>query len=438
MKRIFLLPGLYLLAACSGATDAYTIGHNVDTVGRSNAKVTGMRTSVDNRLEVIAYAQSVGVVPIPESTRDTGTTNSSRVGVRDQANNRFPNVRDPQSENIGRFYDMALTAFKNMYAIAQNGIPTDMDDTALKNAYLIAGGDQWPDELTADAKNTIAEFIKSQVTSTEFQTEYLDKFFNKDTTTNEWIFDKKTETLEDVNLKTTVGDQTLTFELGDDNKIIAAYLNDVGYTRNGDGYMFTRPGTETDVFVNIQSAERSLQYADYGRITVTTNYADSDNPTVIRDTFAGGYDLKNITRDKVVALAGETDMNFKGRATGFVNNSENQYEIINGDATLNIMNNTETLDMKFSDNKEFPWYDVKIVDNGTTQAISFKPGTTKVQEDYTVSEPNKTIPYDGMNIKYYGDRETPSEFVGTATYTDSDTGVSMNAAFGGALVKPTE
>ena len=146
MKHIFVLPGLLLLAACSSTGDAYTIGRNVDTVGESNARITGMRTGVDNRLEVIAYAQSVGVIATP-STTATASQNPSRIGVAGPVLNRDPNVRDQTDEKIGTLYDQALVAFKNMYNIYKNGLDGLTTDE-IKNAYLIAGGDEWSEDLT--------------------------------------------------------------------------------------------------------------------------------------------------------------------------------------------------------------------------------------------------------------------------------------------------
>ena len=87
--------------------------------------------------------------------------------------------------------------------------------------------------------------------------------------------------------------------------------------------------------------------------------------------------------------------------------------------------------MKFSNSN---WYDVKIVDTGASQAISFTPGDV-MDMNFLVSEPSKSLAYDGMDINYYGDKGKPSEFVGTATYNDAN-GVSMDAAFGGTLIKP--
>ena len=121
MKRIFVLPCLLLLAACSSVGDAYTIGGRVDAVGNSNARITNMRTSVDNRLEVIEYAQSVGVVPTNTSATQSVSLNSSRVGVSGSPVNRDPNIRDQQGEKIGSLYAQALTAFKNMYKIGVAG-----------------------------------------------------------------------------------------------------------------------------------------------------------------------------------------------------------------------------------------------------------------------------------------------------------------------------
>lgn len=434
MKHIFVLPGLLLLAACASTGDAYTIGHRVDTVGASNSRVTNMRTSVDNRLEVISYAQSVGVVPTPKSDTETSNQNPSRVGVVGPVLNREPNVRDQEQEKIGEYYAMAQTAFKDMYAIYKNGID-GMTDSAIMNAYLIAGGtEEYPQELTDETKAEIKAFIATQIQSSGFQENVLDKFFNDGTEPDTWVFDPKTESLKDVQMKLLSDDDVLTFMLDDNNQIMGINLAKEGYTRTSDkSNTFWRKdattGTETTVTVK---ASGNLKYSDYGRLSKAVRHADSDETTTEFKFFAGGYDLKHINRSDVATIAGEDALNFKGTAMGLVTNKDNKTLKVNGDATLNFMNGTEKVDLKFSNSK---WYDVKIVNTGASQAISFTPGDV-MDMNFLVSEPSKSLAYDGMNVDYYGDRGNPTEYVGTATYTDTN-GVSMESAFGGALIKPT-
>ena len=421
MKHIFVLPGLLLLAACSSTGDAYTIGRNIDTVGESNARITGMRTGVDNRLEVIAYAQSVGVIATP-STTATASQNPSRIGVAGPVLNRDPNVRDQTDEKIGTLYEQALTAFKNMYNIYKNGLDGLTKDE-IKDAYLIAGGDEWSEDLT---DTEIQDRINDNYAAV------LNKYFAPGET-DTWIFEPKTESLKDVQMKLLSDDDVLTFMLDDNNQIMGINLAEEGYTRTSDkSNTFWRKdattGTETTVTVK---ASGNLKYSDYGRLSKAVRSADSDETTTEFKFFAGGYDLKHIDRSDVATIAGENSLNFKGTAMGLVKNKDNETLPINGDATLNFMNGTETVDLKFSNSK---WYDVKIVDTGTSQAISFTPGD-EININFLVSEPSKSLAYDGMDVNYYGDRGKPSEFVGTATYTDTN-GVSMDAAFGGKYTTP--
>lgn len=421
MKQIFVLPGLLLLAACSSTGDAYTIGRNVDTVGESNARITGMRTSVDNRLEVIAYAQSVGVIATPSSTA-TVASNPSRIGVAGPVLNRDPNVRDQVDEKIGTLYDQALVAFKNMYKIHTDGLD-GLSDDAIKNAYLIAGGNDWSEDLTDEEIKTLIDGNYANV---------LDKYFatgESDT----WVFEPKTESLKDVQMKLLSNDDVLTFMLDENNQIMGINLAEEGYTRTSDkSNTFWRKdaitGTETTVTLK---ASGNLKYSDYGRLSKAVKEADSDKTVTEFKFFAGGYDLKHVDRSDAATIANEDSMNFKGTAMGLLKNNDNEIKSINGDATLNFMNGTETVDLKFSNSN---WYDVKIIDTGTSQAISFTPGDV-MDTKFLVSEPSKSLAYDGMDVNYYGDKGTPSEFVGTATYTDAN-GVSMDAAFGGKYTTP--
>lgn len=429
MKRIFVFPALLLLAACSSAGDAYNIGRNIDSVGASNARVTGMRTSVDNRLEVIDYAQKTGVLSLSESASDNGGAGVSRVGFYGPGLNREPNVREPESEKLSAYYQAALTAFQDMLKIHNDGISDDMSVNAVKNAYLIAGGTDTFEDLTNDE---VKGFIDAKYESV------LDRFFNFDLQQSVWMFEPKQQSLQDVKMKMVSGDDVLTFSLDDNGQIIAAYFGDNGYTRTGSNtHVFWRKDPDSgDETTMTLSAGHKLKYSDYGQIVMTTNHTDSSPATVVRNVFAGGYDLKNINREKVREMVQESDaLYFTGTALGTVSGTDGSVLPISGDATLNVMNDssgTERLDIKFSDKN---WYDVVVVNNGLTQVIEFKPNDS-VATKYTLTELSPSGTYDGMNLEYYGDRGVPGEFVGTMTYTDGTNGVSMNAAFGGTLTKP--
>ncbi len=424
MKRILILPSLLLLAACSSVGDAYTIGGRVDTVDNSNARITNMRTSVDNRLEVIEYAQKVGVISAPISTTSSYSVNQSRPSVSGPIYNREPNVRDPQSEKIGPLYEQALTAFKDMYKIHTDGLD-ELSETAIKNAYLIAGGTDDPTELTNEQ---IKAFIDGNYASV------LNEFFDLGTESNTWVFEPKKESLTNVEMKIVSSDDVLAFTLNGSGQIMEVRLADGGYVRTGNKSNTFRSknattGDETTVTIKTSG---NLKYSDYGRFSKAVKSAETAKTTTEYKFFTGGYDLKHIDRSKVALVAGEESLDFKGTAMGLLK-KDTDTKIINGDATLNFMNGTETVELKFT-NKD--WYDVKIVDTGSSQAISFKPGNT-IDTRFLVSEPNTTLDYDGMRIDYYGDRGNPTEFVGTATYEDAN-GVSMESAFGGTLIKNNE
>ena len=428
MKYIFVLPSLLLLAACSSVGDAHMIGGRVDTVNDSNARITNMRTSVDNRLEVIDYAQKAGVISDSTSTTSSYNITQSRPSFSGPNYNREPNVRDPQSEKIGPLYEQALTAFKNMYKVHTDGLG-GLSETEIKNAYLIAGGTEDPTELTNEQ---IKNFIDGNYASV------LNKFFDLGTEPNTWVFEPKKESLTDVEMKIVSSDDVLTFTLDESGQIMEVRLADGGYVRTGNksNTFWSKNATTGDETTIRLKASGNLKYSDYGRFSKAIKSAETDKTTTEYAFFAGGYDLKHIDRSKVALAAGEDSLDFKGTAMGIVRNStKDEQMLVSGDATLNFMNGTETLNMLFSnDSQKKNWYDVQITDNGTTQTISFAPNSA-VAEKYQLSDLNPSGNYDGMRVDYYGDRGNPTEYVGTATYTDTN-GVSMDAAFGGSLVKP--
>lgn len=466
MKRIFVLAGLLpLVAACSGASDAPQIGGGYTTnqylsMRASNEKVTSLAQTVTNRTEIVEYAKKMGVVITSDTTQTTASTDGryASSGTLKPGHSSNPDDR----EKIPVFnmqYDTAINAFKSMHRIhvASEYDYKNMTDAAIRSGYLIAGGDvnayNW-DELTPENKSEIKEFVDGVYASV------LDMFFERETgKPDTWDIEARDQDLDEVALDTTDGTNTIKFNLNDEGEIIGIKLGKQELKRinkdsifdiqvKGDGYTDTTRTTMAGY-----GAAKNLKYADFGTIVRNTTRKFMDNTlqdvkvSSKYDAYAGGYDLKQISRSDIAGV--DTDMTFDGMAVGYVVATDGSAQKIAGNANLRFKNAVETLTLGFAAGSdafdgEAKWYDTVIINDGNSSTISFR-NNDKVEEKYQLaamgdSEHITIQDYTGANVKYYGDNNTPSEFVGTATYTetvDDVPGVTMNAGFGGTIVKPT-
>ena len=201
--------------------------------------------------------------------------------------------------------------------------------------------------------------------------------------------------------------------------------------------------------------ELGLAYSDFGTITL------QGKGTQI---FHGGYDNYKIERDDIEAL--NKKLAFTGLAKGSVTSSQSDDELpLAGNATLQIAKNgTETLTANFSN-----WYDVTITQNGSSNSIAFNGSEKTIDNNYKfarVDNNGDLQPLDNhsmdsfigsgnisnvdardpvltgaksgdLNINYYGGADTPTEFSGYATYSESvphngdDVNIILEMGFGG-------
>ncbi|MBR4859809.1 MAG: hypothetical protein IKV10_00745, partial [Alphaproteobacteria bacterium] len=344
----------------------------------------------------------------------------------------------------------AQKAFENMYKIYKNGFAEIQWGTDIKGAYMIAGGDadsySWTAEMSDEDKAEIREFISSKAP------DLLDKYFDRDPdNADAWIIKNRAQDLSNIEFTNPTGTDTVTFTLNEHGEIIGLKDSTNQYkrlSRNSANFQTQQATKEyTDVTtINLQTfgSKNKLTYADFGFKTTSEvrKFNDStpnEELSKRQNVFAGGYDLKNISREAVADL--DTELKFDGTAIGIVTGTDGTQIKVAGNATLNFKDRIETLNADFCTGSttvegETRWYNMLIESNGTESSISFTQ-TNEIDEQYQLSDLNPSGNYDGMRVDYYGDRGNPTEFVGTATYADTN-GVSMEAAFGGTLVKPTE
>ena len=458
MKHIFVLPGLLLLAACSSVGEAGRVGggytmNEYQNMRLSNTKVTGLAQTATNRAEVVEYAIDVGVVVVADS-QNTVSEQMARPAMNNGYVKPGHSTESSDRDKVAVFnnqYATAQKAFENLYKIYANGLSgLKLSSTDVKNAYLIAGGKaedySWTMDMTDEEKQAVADFISSRAE------ELLDKYFDRDTENPDaWIIKNRSQDLSDIKFTSPSGTDTLTFSLDEHGEIIGIQDGDTQYSRlSRNGASFQRTDTTKEytdkTTINLQTfgAANKLTYADFGLKMINTartfNDATQDKTsTTTKSIFAGGYDLKQIARNDIEKI--DTEMNFDGTAIGVVTaNDENKSQIIvAGNAVLNFKDGTETLTAAFNGGStaiegETKWYHMEYVDNGTDSTMTFTKNGD-IEEKYQLSNLTPAENYD-VKFNYYGDRGNPTEYVGTATYTDTN-GVSMDAAFGGTLIKST-
>ena len=458
MKHIFVLPGLMLLAACSSVGEAGSVGggytmNEYQNMRLSNTKVTGLAQTATNRAEIVAHAISTGVVAVADS-QNTASGQIARPAMNNGYVKPGHSTESSDRDKVAVFnnqYTTAQKAFENLYKIYTNGLSgLKLSTTDVKNAYLIAGGKaedySWTTDMTDAEEQEVADFISSHAE------ELLDKYFDRDPENPDaWIIKNRSQDLSDITFSSPSGADTLTFSLDEHGEIIGIKDGNTQYSRlsrNNASFQKTDTTKEytdrTTINLKTFGATNKLTYADFG--FKTTNVARTFNDlskdktsTTTKSIVAGGYDLKQIARKDVEKI--NSELNFDGTAIGVVTaNDDNKSQIIvAGNAVLNFKDGTETLTAAFNGGStaiegETKWYHMEYVNNGTDSTMTFTKNGD-IEEKYQLSNLAPTENYD-VKFNYYGDRGNPTEYVGTATYTDTN-GVSMDAAFGGTLIKPT-
>ncbi len=172
-----------------------------------------------------------------------------------------------------------------------------------------------------------------------------------------------------------------------------------------------------------------LRYSDFGYDTLTA-VGEEDGPdyTVI----AGGYDIKQI--DVSQTKFANKKIKFSGTAIGAKSYNEGEDYISEkistnkGAATLQFNKGQETLVMPFNN-----YYTVTVNKNGNNATIDFtdyKGSNNNFKFAKETGITTNSSDYAFVNIKYFGDKDKPSEATGTVYYEEH---IGKVPAFEGAF-----
>lgn len=208
---------ILVLAACGGGSggghggsvipggnpsDDFIPGSRPET---SDLTITSLPDSVDNKSEIIAYAESaLGDITVAQS--EPALVSGRRV------TNRAASIWD----NVGTDdkYNLVLAEYKNMYKVA---LGQELADNAVMHAYLLAGGSisdyDWRN-LTDDNRDKITEYVHDRYE------EILRRFFCWTDDKPSWEY--KRQNLADMQLNT-IGDRS--FGFGDTHVKISQATN---------------------------------------------------------------------------------------------------------------------------------------------------------------------------------------------------------------------
>lgn len=211
------------------------------------------------------------------------------------------------------------------------------------------------------------------------------------------------------------GDAKLTFAIDDSGKIIGITLDETTYTRDKNVF---KNGDKTLTYVSGMDSLSPLMYSDFGKYTIT----DATAGTTTSQYFFGGYDVKRIDPTAIQLAGAETNMTFRGRAVGTVENATTSKDL-NGNAELifNKSDRSSQVKATFDD-----WYDVTV---NTNNEISFDNFQGDAAYKFATSGDGAAHSGAKFDVNYYGHDDThPTEAVGGAQYREGD--INFNMAFG--------
>ncbi|MBQ8294059.1 MAG: hypothetical protein IJX89_01600 [Alphaproteobacteria bacterium] len=425
MKYVISIIALFVLVACGGGDSAHKLDTSntkseLDAIRASNREVTTLEQYTDNQVDTVAFVYNRLGLTMPNTSGSTVYSNE-RIGHSTTQSDR------DKINIMGNLYADVVTKLQTLKSFSDDAAFNTLTNKQIIESYKIVGGtDEYnTDELSDDNKNIIRNFVENHYS------DVLNKYFNYDTESGDWIWYPKTQTLADIELVNSTQDAGLIFTLNTKGKIIAVTFDtpesNVTYDRVDKNIFKNKTDNETSrATTTMFGAQYNLKYTDFGSFIVDRPITDENGAkaweNISTDFIAGGYDIKRIDKNNI---SGEYD--FNGRAIGHVVGTDNSTISLAADATLNFDNGTETLDMKFSENN---WYDVQIIRNENNDtAINFTG--SDITEQFRISD-NANMTNGHVDIQYYGDKNAPSEFSGTAHYADPN-GIQMNTAFGGGL-----
>lgn len=441
-KNLLILCGLFLLAACGGGSGGGG-GSNANIrqpVVNNNAKVTSLNTTVDNRAETIAFVEGI----LGETYYIHGATNEDGRPSPRGGTNRAAALNTEAYQKYMKKYNSAFNKISDMYIILSKDRATleellasdDKGATRLKDSLLLAGK-TIPENATNKQLLDLADTV-SAIEALAIRDAYA----------------LKTVKLDEVSLVKAESNQntkkTYKFKLDEKGQIVGITL--VGWqemTRVGDSNIFTTrvsngSGGYFDEQLTVESYGKKvgLSYTDFGNLFTKTREHDADGNVIgnsqTSDAFAGGYEYKKIADTAIAAkMKVDTEMNFKGRAVGTVqNNSTNDRLLVDGSATLNFKQTGEqTLKANFSEGTatgSTAWYDTVLTKNANGKydiAFDNTKGVT-IDEKFKVkgAQDINSNTNNMAEINYYGDAGNASEASGIIHYTEGD--VELKSSFG--------
>lgn len=472
MKKLAILTSILALTACGGGSgggaapimpDAPVVPDETKEIRNHNSFITGM-VSVDNEAIRTSYVKSVLGEDYYTNASD-GTIDITR-GATFRASSSSENGKNVcKSErdcNQLAFDNMRKWLIENIDSLDENNIENSAD---LRKALMLAG---FKDELPGNWDD-IKEWFFANIDDIKQSAQdiYDNMGEHEEFNIRNVVFTMSSASLGDEK----GGKDELTFDVKN-GKIVGvdfkAYTpNETGKLVTGEGAFYAKRDGKNNKFLveQIRQGEKligemaietygqeiGLTYSDFGAFigeltSIDLNNGDTKTSNT-KEGFAGGYTTKMIDVSK---MSGE--MNFSGRVIGTVHSRKaNNTELpLDGKATLNFDNGTETLSLDFSD-----WYDVQIVKNGNQGNIHFKNGgviseqnsaykfaggdefTTEnfITGDYNGKvAPKENAHYGKINITYYGNTEKhkPIEATGVLQYVDKaqDNEIRANMAFG--------
>lgn len=439
-KNILLLCGLFLLTACGGGSGSGG-GSNANIrqpVVNNNAKVTSLNTTVDNRAETIAFVEGL----LGETYYILDADGSVRPSPRGGTNRASSYTSDAYNKYIQRYRnaDLKIRDMHDLLSMSR----TDLDEllksntkaaTRLKDSLLLAGK-TIPENATNEQLLDLADTVSALEARAILDAYAL-----------------KTVKLDEVSLLKAESSQSnkksYKFKIDDKGQIVGITRVDGSYdmARVGDSSVFTAridngAAGYTDEELTIQSYGKKvgLSYTDFGNLFTKTREHDANGNVTgnsqTSDAFAGGYEYKKIADTAIAAnMKVDTEMNFKGRAVGTVeNNSTDDRLLVDGSATLNFKQTGEqTLKANFSEGSatgSTAWYDTVLTKNANgTYDIAFDNTKNVTIDDKFKGAQNINSNTNNMaEINYYGDAGNASEASGIIHYTEGD--VELKSAFG--------
>lgn len=295
------------------------------------------------------------------------------------------------------------TAFDNMYSVLLGNGASSADADQLLDAIKVAG-------KTYDGTDTDETTIRKWITEKESELQAA----ARETYMKYGLF------LTDIDFKvsnSTVATQPMHFTL-DGTKISGVQIDGTTYTYNN-GLFRTAPNASDGISVMTGIGSTELQYSNFGRIA----YGDIvqaqgnnrgnqiDSKTAKYATYYGGYENLKVAKP--------SDGKFTGGVIGIVYGKDGAALRTGGSAEFDA--GAETLTAYFGN-----WYTMAV---GADKTLTFTKAASSIDDNYTLNSLTGTA--NTFVAEYYGENGVASEVVGSVDYTETGSGIHLDAAFGG-------